>query len=522
MTSAQKIKAMWKDENITELVTQLRAQQKSLSDIQRALNDHSMLLQRVARGTLSLRSSRPRLSVPRSIFSWEPTDLVENVTDDLSFISIAEEEFDFDDAVVNSEITHQSKFIEEDLIDLSDHGTTTETNLNLEAILQDLRLVEEVSEPRLEGICQADLANAAPIDELMVDDEYSDKSQPLDTRYHSVGDAPSDITTSFWAGSDTTFGVQTMNSDNDDIESTPSLIQQDENVAKKPEEDMALVVDEPWELEETSSSSTKVSSTICSSLRLKTTIPLLSPQTTAHVTSTSLSHMSTSSSSICQSSSTSTETKTETESLDNTENEVIRSKKTAKLRSILNYAYTKQAASDLKATLMPHRQPPPPIQGQVNDALQISAHAVPNQGAFLKMLDEGSLVSSWLSVEANTTWFSSLSGLADTFSTIIHFLHLFNSYISTYGDLGALETSENIFKELSELMVSINQLRGARREGRIFAYKRDEKISRLRTDARLLLEKLEALIPTEWIIGFVSRHGHMLDDSYSRLMLKRA
>jgi hypothetical protein len=89
-------------------------------------------LDRVASGTRSLRGSHPQINNPVSLRSRESLERCSALSDG-SLIDFALE-FDFDDQVVsslayrrallalttsNKEIYHQSKIVEEDLIDLS-------------------------------------------------------------------------------------------------------------------------------------------------------------------------------------------------------------------------------------------------------------------------------------------------------------------------------------------------------------------------------------------------------------------
>ncbi|KAF2095026.1 hypothetical protein NA57DRAFT_79517 [Rhizodiscina lignyota] len=105
----------FKDDTIKELVHQLRGQQsainlliqtaqmRSISDIKQLLKDNAIVLERVARGTRSLRSSRPQLNAPKSTLTYSQSVHCSSTEETGSSIDLRTE-FEFDDLVVNSRV----------------------------------------------------------------------------------------------------------------------------------------------------------------------------------------------------------------------------------------------------------------------------------------------------------------------------------------------------------------------------------------------------------------------------------
>lgn len=105
-----KVKIVWKEDTMKELLQQLRGQQtalllliqglqmESLSDIKCLLKDNSAMLKQIATRSRSLRAYHPRVKVPDSIFGLDHS--VTSISDSNSIIDQAE--FAFDDLVVNS------------------------------------------------------------------------------------------------------------------------------------------------------------------------------------------------------------------------------------------------------------------------------------------------------------------------------------------------------------------------------------------------------------------------------------
>ncbi|KAF2827227.1 hypothetical protein CC86DRAFT_208283 [Ophiobolus disseminans] len=110
----QKAKLVWKDEVMRDLLQQLRGQTaaiglliqalnlESISGIRELLQQNSLLLDRVARRTRSLRDSHPRVVTRRSIFGDDFSEI--RSVDGTEHTGLSDDTFLFDDLVVNSKV----------------------------------------------------------------------------------------------------------------------------------------------------------------------------------------------------------------------------------------------------------------------------------------------------------------------------------------------------------------------------------------------------------------------------------
>ncbi|KAF2669340.1 hypothetical protein BT63DRAFT_258973 [Microthyrium microscopicum] len=220
-----KVRALWNNDRLKELLDALRGQQtsitlliqllhtESLASITQLLNSNQPTLSKNVERTQSLRRSIPGVRIPESIYSAEDEDVPSVYSYDPTGDASSAIEFEFDDMIINSQVyrkvvaaamsrtpSRPTEEIEGDLIDLSDAATikagheddslTGEASRELATLmLSETRTTVVVEEPSAEPILDPTAEDSesqtrhAPVAEKLPDDTAS--STVSDMQAHS-------------------------------------------------------------------------------------------------------------------------------------------------------------------------------------------------------------------------------------------------------------------------------------------------------------------------------------------------